>query len=126
MNASHAADGSITVTSNRFVTVKLFIDSAGLVDTKQSGETIRAGYRLQFHPRIVKSLKAKFSRRFEVARFFQLKNASLRRFYEIISFESHKHQSFSFQYEVLSSLIPLSSGRMNKQYIIGYAKKLKE
>lgn len=50
----------------------------------------------------------------------------MRRFYEIVEFQRNGRSQQTYYYEKVASAIPLSSGYMNKKYIINYAETLKE
>lgn len=92
----------------------------------ESGAVLSAKYRVEFDPIFAKNMAAGYRRYFDVAKHFRLKSVSLKRFYEIITWQSYKNEEYTFLYDELASRIPLNSGKMNKQYIVKYAQKLKE
>lgn len=106
--------------------VKIFKPVLSITESDAAGGVVSAKYRVEFDDFFSKNMAGGYRRYFDVSKHFRLKGVALKRFYEIISWQSYKHDEFTFDYDDLASRIPLNSGKMNKQYIIKYAGKLKE
>lgn len=127
VSAEMTDDGSIDVTTTKYAEIRLFADVSGTLNQRSdNGEILSSVYRLSLNKDIVSNMTNHYARHFDIAMHFRLKSPALKRFYEIIAFQAYKRKSAAFSYDIIAGMIPLSSGRMNKQYIIGYAQKLKE
>lgn len=118
-------DHNINIKQRAFTHIKLFDMELWMQEAKEStGEILKWQYVIRFSDFMRNGISEKYFFFIDANKLLELRSGPLKRFYEIIQFQSNKRRFVTFEYNRLALMIPLNSGRMNKTYIIKYAQEL--